>query len=262
MECKLRFTSLRNSKSFIHSCIANLSMFSIHYFIFGILLLSCLTQADEDITFSTSSSSLDNDFVFHQIEGKVIPPDPKPADWHWLTRILVDGGKKLAFLKEDNTFVVNGLQSGSYLIEISNPDYVYEATRVDINAKGKIRARKVNNVQPTQVTQVPYPLRLKTLGKYRYFQKREEWKVTDMLMNPMILMMVLPLLLITVLPKMMNDPETKREMEQMHQSMNVQNQVPEISEIMANLFGGGGGSSTSSADKAKKRQKPHIARRT
>ena len=59
-----------------------------------------------------------------------------------------------SILQEDNTFVVNGLQSGSYLIEISNPDYVYEATRVDINAKGKIRARKVNNVQPTQVTQV------------------------------------------------------------------------------------------------------------
>ena len=37
--------------------------------------------------------------MFHQIEGKVIPPDPKPADWHWLTRILVDGGKKLTFLK-------------------------------------------------------------------------------------------------------------------------------------------------------------------
>ena len=97
MECKLRFTSLRNSKCFIHA--VNLSMFSIQCFIFGILLLSGLNQADEDITFSTSSSSLDNDFVFHQIEGKVIPPDPKPADWHWLTRILVDGGKKLAFLK-------------------------------------------------------------------------------------------------------------------------------------------------------------------
>ena len=99
MECKLRFTSLRNSKSFIHSCIVNLSMFSIQSFIFCISLQCGLTQADEDITFSTSSSSLDNDFVFHQIEGKVIPPDPKPADWHWLTRILVDGGKKLAFLK-------------------------------------------------------------------------------------------------------------------------------------------------------------------
>merc|ERR1719264_2204542 len=137
-------------------------------------------------------------------------------------------------------FAVSGLPTGSYLVEISNPDYVYEGTRVDINAKGKIRARKVNNVQPTQVTQVPYPLRLKTLGKYRYFQKREEWKVTDMLMNPMILMMVLPLLLITVLPKMMNDPETKKEMEQMQANMNMQNQMPEMSEIMANFFGGGG----------------------
>jgi hypothetical protein len=46
-----------------------------------------------------------------------------------------------------------------------------------------------------------------------------------MLMNPMVLMMVLPLLLVTVLPKMMNDPETKKEMEQMQQNMNVQNQV-------------------------------------
>ena len=66
---------------------------------------------------------------------------------------------------------------------------------------------------------------MKSMGKYRYFQKREEWKITDMLMNPMVLMMILPLLLITVLPKMMNDPETKREMEQMQQNMNVQNQV-------------------------------------
>lgn len=44
-------------------------------------------------------------------------------------------------------------------------------------------------------------------------------------MNPMIMMMVLPLLIITVLPKMMNDPDAKREMEQMQQNMNVQNQV-------------------------------------
>ncbi len=64
-----------------------------------------------------------------------------------------------------------------------------------------------------------------------------------MLMNPMVLMMVLPLLLVTVLPKMMNDPDTKREMEQMQQNMNVQNQMPEFSEIMAKMFGGGGGSS-------------------
>ena len=106
-----------------------------------------------------------------------------------------------------------------------NPDYYYESVRVDINSKGKVRARKVNNVQPSQVNQLPYPLRMKSQGRFKYFQAREEWKVTDMLMNPMVIMMVLPLLLITVLPKMMNDPETKREMEQMQQQMNVNNQV-------------------------------------
>ena len=54
-----------------------------------------------------------------------------------------------------------------------------------------------------QVSQMPYPLRLKPMGKFRYFQKREEWKVTDVLFNPMVMMMLLPLLLVTILPKMM-----------------------------------------------------------
>lgn len=117
------------------------------------------------------------------------------------------------------------MPSGSYLLEVINPDYYYESVRVDINSKGKVRARKVTNVQPSQVNQLPYPLRMKSQGRFKYFTAREEWKVTDMLMNPMVIMMVLPLLLITVLPKMMNDPETKKEMEQMQQSMNVNNQV-------------------------------------
>ena len=132
-----------------------------------------------------------------------------------------------SLFQEDNSFSISGLASGSYLLEVHNPDYYYEPVRIDINSKGKVRARKVNNVQPSQVNQLQYPLRLKTQGRYKYFQAREEWKVTDMLMNPMVLMMVLPLLLITVLPKMMNDPETKKEMEQMQQQMNVNNQVTE-----------------------------------
>ncbi len=89
-----------------------------------------------------------------KIEGKVIPPEQKPRDWAWDTKIMVDGGRKIGYVKEDNTFVVNGLPSGSYLVEAINPDFYYESVRVDINSKGKIRARKVNNVQPTQVNQV------------------------------------------------------------------------------------------------------------
>jgi hypothetical protein len=54
---------------------------------------------------------------------------------------------------------------------------------------------------------MPYPLKIKPQGKYKYFQQREEWKVTDILFNPMVMMMLLPLLLVTVLPKMMQVPQ-------------------------------------------------------
>ena len=35
------------------------------------------------------------------------------------------------------------------------------------------------------------------------------------------------------------DPETKKEMEEMQAKMNVQGQMPEMSEMITNLFGGG-----------------------
>jgi len=205
-----------------------------------LLLLSAIFASSAAVEADDESASP----RLYTINGKVQPPAvhnsvPADSDWFWRTKVVVDGGKRSGFLREDGTFAVSGLPTGSYVIEVVNSDYYYEPVRVDINSKGKMRARKLNNVQPTQVTQVPYPLKMKTMGRYSYFHKREEWKITDMLMNPMILMMVLPLLLITVLPKMMNDPETKREMEQMQANMNVQNQMPEMSEIMANFFGGG-----------------------
>jgi len=173
----------------------------------------------------------------YKIEGKVTPPNVKPANWLTVTTVTLDGGRRKAFLKEDNSFVFQGVGSGTFLVEVENPDYMYEQVRVDINSKGKHRARKNNAVQPNQVTQLPYPIKAKPLGKFRYFQKREEWKVTDVLFNPMLMMMVMPLLLITVLPKMMQDPDTKKEMEEMQAKMSVNN-VPEMSEMITNLFGG------------------------
>jgi len=36
------------------------------------------------------------------------------------------------------------------------------------------------------VEAVEYPLIFKAQGRAPYFQKREEWRITDMLMNPMV----------------------------------------------------------------------------
>lgn len=49
-------------------------------------------------------------------------------------------------------------------------------------------------------------------------------------------MMVAPLFLIMVLPRLMNDPEARKEMEQL-QSM-TKLDVPEMSEMLTSYFGG------------------------
>ena len=88
-----------DSKAILFHSIVNFSFVVITF-----TLLQC-TGAEDDVTFASSSasSSENNELIFNQIEGKVTPPDPKPVDWYWATRILIDGGKKLAFLKVDLT---------------------------------------------------------------------------------------------------------------------------------------------------------------
>uniref|UniRef100_A0A0K8RMC8 Putative secreted salivary protein n=1 Tax=Ixodes ricinus TaxID=34613 RepID=A0A0K8RMC8_IXORI len=174
----------------------------------------------------------------HVIEGKVVPPEVASPEWLTSTRILVNGGEQLGFLKNDGSFMVHNLLPGSYVVEVANPDYMYEPVRVDINSKGKLRARRVNYIQSNLIQTLAYPLKLKSRGPFQYFQIRETWRVTDFLMNPMVLMMVVPLLVIMVLPKLMNaaDPETQREMNQMQMP---KYDMPELSEMMTSLFTGG-----------------------
>ena len=66
---------------------------------------------------------------------------------------------------------------------------MFEPVRVDISGrgiKGKIRARKVNFLQISAVVTLPYPLKFKAKEPAPFFEKREQWKVTDMLFNPMV----------------------------------------------------------------------------
>ncbi|XP_056648266.1 ER membrane protein complex subunit 7 [Diorhabda sublineata] len=187
----------------------------------------------------------ENDTARYIIEGRAFPiaeTQNKP-NWQATTRIHVNGGEYIGFIKKDGSFTIHNVPAGSYIVEVLHPEYTFEPARVEINSKGKFRARKVNHIKTSEVIVVPYPLRMKALGKTRYFQVREQWRVTDLLFNPMIMMMVLPLLLIMVLPKMMNDPETKKEMEQ------IQNMAKfEMSDFVSNYLAK---SSSSQTDKDK-----------
>ncbi|XP_067663903.1 endoplasmic reticulum membrane protein complex subunit 7-like [Haliotis asinina] len=187
-----------------------------------------------DVVETNSSSNF-------KIEGKVEILSSHDKSWMSNTRILVDGDDYVAYLRSDGSFVVNGLPSGSFIVEVANPTYLFEAARVDITSKGKIRARKVNHLQPNNVRAMPYPLEFRERGKANYFQAREQWRVQDFLFHPMVLTMVLPLALIMVLPKMLNaaDPETQKEMQTQMSALNSKPNMPDMSEMFTNFFGGG-----------------------
>ncbi|XP_071949627.1 endoplasmic reticulum membrane protein complex subunit 7-like [Antedon mediterranea] len=210
----------------------------------GVFQVKC-EDTDED----------NNSNTYYTIEGKVIISGAKLLEWLPETRILVDGGAYVGFMRADGSFTVGGVPSGSYVVEVSNPKFLFEPARVEINGKGKMRARKVNLIQPNKINLLSYPLRMKSKTPKEYFQKREEFRVTDALKNPMVLMMVVPLICIVVLPKLINsqDPEVQREMQQSMSFMNQNQNLPDLSEMMTNWLGGT--QPTKKRDKSKVKKK-------
>ncbi|XP_070490523.1 ER membrane protein complex subunit 7 homolog [Chironomus tepperi] len=211
----------------------------------NILIIVLISFICVSKTYSQDTEIEESNSNEYQIEGKVFAPelasDENYKNWVQNTDILLHTGNSgifKGFLKSDGSFVINKVPSGSFILEVQNADYVYEAVRVEINNKGKFRARKVSHIQPSQVIQLPYPLKLKAMTTFRYFQQREQWKITDFLFSPMVLMMVLPLVLLVLLPKIMNDPEAKKELENM-QLPGLGSEMPDMSEMLSKFLGGG-----------------------
>ncbi|CAL8103024.1 unnamed protein product [Calicophoron daubneyi] len=172
------------------------------------------------------------------IEGTIVAPPGAPADWHIHTRVHVDGTQHLGFVRSDGSFEVPSVPSGSYVVEPINPTFVFQTARVDINSKGRIRARRVNAPQPNAVKELPYPLRLASNGRAIYFKPREQMRTIDLLFSSHVLYVLVPFLLVMVLTKFVNtnDPELQKELKQ----MNLQRQLPDMSELLSSmpLFGG------------------------
>ncbi|XP_002128664.2 endoplasmic reticulum membrane protein complex subunit 7 [Ciona intestinalis] len=174
----------------------------------------------------------------YKVNGRVYLPS---GDAIAETNLVMDGGLYKSFIKPDGSFTFHNVQSGSYVIEVLSPKYMFEPVRVDVSSKGNVRARKLNNLKPSSVSLVKYPLDLKPLGLVKYFQTREKFSIFDMLKNPMVLMMVLPMLMLVVLPKLMNtqDPEFQKEMEESMKKFNPgQSQMPDMAGMLANMFSG------------------------
>lgn len=146
------------------------------------LVARCSAEPEESAEAVDSTRNL-----LQTIEGKVTVEGAESEDWLWKTTVSVDGGRYRGFLKANGEFEISGVSPGSYLVEVTSPNYSFEPARVDVSSKsGKIRARKVNVLKPKSVQYVPYPLKFKTGKQAEFFEKREPWSILDTLKNPMV----------------------------------------------------------------------------
>ena len=127
-------------------------------------------------------------------------------------RVVLNGGMYTAIPRQDGSFKLHAVAPGSYLLEVLDTQSVWPTVRLDVSAtSGKARALLTHSRQP-----LPFPLPLEPiLAKLTFFEKREGFNWSGMLMNPMVLMMGFTLLIMVVFPKMMEnmDPEQLKEMQ-------------------------------------------------
>lgn len=112
-------------------------LFSVCLFLALLFIGSIPSCHAESVTLDSTAVSSDPELF--TLYGKVnIRKDELDVE---NTRILVDDGQYVAFLKADGTFSIPGLESSSYVVEVVAPRNDYEPVRVDINSKGKVRTR-------------------------------------------------------------------------------------------------------------------------
>ena len=213
----------------------------------GLLVIQCALALSENTEELKEAETGSNNL--QSIEGKVFI-DGDDNGWISETFVVVDGGKFRGFLRSNGGFTINQVPPGSYVVEVVSPNHVFEPVRVDISSKsGKIRARRVNLLKPTQVLHLPYPLKFSVEEQATFFEKRESFSMLSMLKNPMVLLLVAPVILMLIVPKLMKsvDPEYQKEMQE-SMSMLQQNGsgMPSLEEMFTNMFGGGGGQPTKS----------------
>ncbi|EDW63744.2 ER membrane protein complex subunit 7 homolog [Drosophila virilis] len=207
-----------------------------------ILMLCALQTYSQSVELSKGLGAKENEAsnTLYTIEGLILPPDPLiriSAQWPADITLSINGGEYQGFVRLDGSFTISGVPSGSYILYAHHADIFFQPVRVDIAHNGKFRARKVSHIKPSHVVRLPYPLVMKPVMRRRYFRTREQWNIMDYVLNPMVLLMVVPLMLMLLLPRLINDPETKREIESI-QFPKIPTGMPDLSDVLTSLLTG------------------------
>eukprot|EP00049_Salpingoeca_infusionum_P004647 m.82101 g.82101 ORF g.82101 m.82101 type:complete len:207 (+) comp12669_c0_seq1:290-910(+) len=147
------------------------------------------------------------------VSGKVLLPDDTSFT---VTQVMLDGGMYVGFLKADGSFTIDGVLPASYTLEVANPHYQFQQLRLDVHGalNNNMRAFVADFLGATPQ---PYAIsadgiRLVPGPKLEYFEQPAPWDIKSLLLNPSLLMLLLPMALVYLMP-------SKERMEEMQQQL-------------------------------------------
>ncbi|XP_008795835.1 ER membrane protein complex subunit 7 homolog isoform X1 [Phoenix dactylifera] len=140
--------------------------------------------------------------------------------------VILNGGQRVTFLREDGYFSFHNVPAGTHLIEVSAMGYFFSPVRIDISARnpGEIQAALTEN------RRVLHELVLEPLREEQYYEIREPFSLMSLLKSPMGLMMGFMVLVVFLMPKLTEnmDPE---EIRRAQEEMRAQG-VPSLSSLL------------------------------
>ncbi|XP_008795836.1 ER membrane protein complex subunit 7 homolog isoform X2 [Phoenix dactylifera] len=189
----------------------------------SLLLLSCLLPS-----VLAGPASLGDGYTIAgrvKLEGKTsigfIPPLKNSN-----AEVILNGGQRVTFLREDGYFSFHNVPAGTHLIEVSAMGYFFSPVRIDISARnpGEIQAALTEN------RRVLHELVLEPLREEQYYEIREPFSLMSLLKSPMGLMMGFMVLVVFLMPKLTEnmDPE---EIRRAQEEMRAQG-VPSLSSLL------------------------------
>ncbi|XP_068642409.1 ER membrane protein complex subunit 7 homolog [Aristolochia californica] len=142
------------------------------------------------------------------------------------TKIILNGGERVTFIRPDGYFSFHNVPAGTHLIEVAAIGNFFSPVRVDLSARnpGKVQAALTENRHTLS------ELVLEPLREEQYYDKREPFSLMSLLKSPMGLMMGFMLIVVFLMPKLMEnmDPEEiKRAQEEMRSQG-----VPSLSSLL------------------------------
>lgn len=158
----------------------------------------------------------------YTISGTLTPPMPtrekyQPQPSLQAVKIILDG-KVVTYPNEHGNFHIFGVGEGVHFLEVADMFYTYPSVLVEVSPSGI----SATDATPSALRhdKLKYPLKLMADKPITFYEKREPFSISQIIFNPMVLIMGVTVFFTIFSPKSLLDPEQMKEMKEMQKKMN------------------------------------------